>query len=222
MTSSISTINAYAEGAFKQVPGLAGLHRMTELLLAERVPEAGRVLVLSAGGGVELSNLAAAHEGWQFDGVDPSESMLEAARVATAGFGARVQLHHGTIEDAPDGPFDGATSLLVFHFVPIPDRLETLRDLHRRLKPGAPLVLAHMGFAQDAASRELWMKRHAAFAVSNGVDPAHAESGRQAMLERLHLLAPEAEEAMMAEAGFADVNLFYAGFDFRGWVAFAR
>jgi tRNA (cmo5U34)-methyltransferase len=221
MTKPIEAINTYAEGAFRQVPGLAGLHRMTELLLAERVPQAGRVLVLGAGGGVELSNLAAAHEGWRFDGVDPSETMLEAARIATAEYLERVALHSGTIDQAPEGPFDGATSLLVFHFVPLAERLATLKGLHRRLKPGAPLVLAHMSFAQDAASRELWMKRHAVFAVSNGIDPAHAESGRQAMLERLHLLAPQAEEAMLAEAGFTDASLFFAGFDFRGWVAYA-
>lgn len=221
MTSSISAINAYAEGAFKQVPGLAGLHRMTELLLAERVPEAGRVLVLGAGGGMELRNLAAVHAGWHLVGVDPSDGMLEAAHLATAEFGDRVQLHRGTIDAAPEGPYDGATSLLVFHFVPLAERLGTLRGLHRRLRPGAPLVLAHMSFPQGAGGRDLWMKRHAAFAISNGVDPAHAESGRQAMLERLHLLAPEAEENMLAEAGFTDVSLFFAGFDFRGWVAYA-
>ncbi|MBJ3783281.1 class I SAM-dependent methyltransferase [Devosia sp. MSA67] len=194
---------------------------MTELLLAEHVPETGRVLVLGAGGGIELRNLAASHAGWHLDGVDPSESMLEVARVAMTEFGDRVALYRGTIGDAPDGPYDGATSLLVFHFIPLAERLETLRGLHRRLKPGAPLVLAHMSFAQEEASREIWMRRHAAFAMSNGVDPAHAESGRQAMLERLHLLAPEAEEAMLVDAGFSDVSLFFAGFDFRGWVAYA-
>lgn len=221
MATSIDAINSYAEGAFKQVPGLGGLHRMTELLLAERMPETGRVLVLGAGGGVELSNLAASHVGWRLDGVDPSESMLESARLATARFGDRVALHRGTIADAPGEPYDGATSLLVFHFIPLAERLATLRGLHRRLKPGAPLVLAHMSFAQDDASRDIWMRRHAAFAVSNGIDPGHAESGRQAMLERLHLAAPEAEEAMLEEAGFKDTGLFFAGFDFRGWVAYA-
>lgn len=221
MTRPIESINAYADNAFRQVPGLADLHRMTQLLLAESVPDAGRVLVLGAGGGVELINLAAAHSGWLFDGVDPSESMLDAAREATAGFGGRVNLYRGTIAEAPEGAYDGATSLLVFHFIPLCERLETLRGLHRRLKPGAPLVLAHMSFPQDQASRELWMKRHAAFAISNGIDPRHAESGRQAMLERLHLLAPEAEVAMLAEAGFVGLSLFYAGFDFRGWVAYA-
>ena len=221
MPGDIRPINSYAETALRQVPGLAGLHRMTELLLAERVPPAGRLLVLGAGGGMELSNLATARTGWQFDGVDPSASMLDAARVATADFGARVTLHRGTIEVAPEGPVDGATSILTFHFIPLADRLETLRQLHRRLKPGAPLVLAHMSFPQDEASRAIWMHRHADFAVSNGVDKAQAENGRQAMLERLHLLAPDKEEAMLGEAGFSGTSLFFAGFDFRGWVTYA-
>jgi len=211
----------YAEGPPRQVPGLDGLHRMTDLLLAERVPEAGRVLVLGAGGGMELRNLAERHAGWQFDGVDPSAQMLDTARAATVAFADRVRLHEGTIDVAPEGPFDGATCLLTFHFIPLGERLETLEQLRRRLRPGAPLVLAHMSFPQDAHSRDIWMRRHAAFAVSNGVDPAHAENGRKAMLERLHLLSPQDEERMMAEAGFSGVSLFYAGFDFRGWVAYA-
>jgi tRNA (cmo5U34)-methyltransferase len=132
-----------------------------------------------------------------------------------------VRLHEGYIENAPDGPYDGATCLLTFHFIPRDQRLATLQQLHRRLRPGAPLVLAHMSFAQDDASRRLWMRRHAAFAASNGVDALSAQSAQQMMLERLHFLAPEDEEAMLAEAGFANVSLFYAGFDFRGWVAYA-
>ncbi len=221
MSDFANVAQRYSDGPPRQVPGLDGLHRMTDLLLAERVPETGRVLVLGAGGGMELRNLAARHAGWQFYGVDPSAQMLETARVATEAFAGRVHLHEGTIEVAPDGPFDGATCLLTFHFIPLDERLETLVQLRCRLRPGAPLVLAHMSFPQDGQSRDIWMRRHAAFAVSNGVDPAHAENGRQAMLEKLHLLAPDDEERMMAEAGFSCVSLFYAGFDFRGWVACA-
>jgi tRNA (cmo5U34)-methyltransferase len=44
----------YADGPRRFVPGLSDLHRMTGLLLAERVPENARVLVLGAGGGLEL------------------------------------------------------------------------------------------------------------------------------------------------------------------------
>jgi tRNA (cmo5U34)-methyltransferase len=42
------------------------------------------------------------------------------------------------------------------------------------------------------------------------------------MNRELPILAPEQEEALLREAGFPDVSLFYMGFAFRGWVAYAR
>src|SRR5689334_14020915 len=39
---------SYAEGPPRQVPGYSSLHRMVSLLLAERTPPDGRVLVLGA------------------------------------------------------------------------------------------------------------------------------------------------------------------------------
>ena len=44
---------------------------------------------------MELRNLATIHVGWRFDGVDPSDSMLDAARLATVEFGDRVVLGPG-------------------------------------------------------------------------------------------------------------------------------
>lgn len=66
------TSPSYAEGPPRQVPGFASLHRMVSLLLAERVPADGSVLVLGAGGGLELKALADAHADWSFHGIDPS------------------------------------------------------------------------------------------------------------------------------------------------------
>lgn len=42
----------------------------------------------------------------------------------------------------------------------------------------------------------------------------------RAIGERLPLLSPEQDEAILRDAGFADVTLFYAGFTFRGWVGY--
>ena len=212
---------AYAEGPPRQVPGFASLHRMVSLLLAERVPADGRILVLGAGGGLELRALADAHAGWTFDGVDPSTAMLELARQAAGPHGDRMALHEGYIDVAPEGPFDGAVSLLTFHFIPREDRLETLRQLRRRLKHGAPLVIAHISFSQAEPERSAWIARHVAYPAAADTDPAQLEAARQAIGTRLSILAPEEEEAMLREAGFAGVSLFYAGLSFRGWVAYA-
>ncbi|MCE3268566.1 MAG: hypothetical protein K0R49_818 [Burkholderiales bacterium] len=70
----------YAEGPPRMVPGFADMQRMTSLLLAEVVPENGRVLVLGGGGGLELKVFATTHPNWKFVGIDPSDAMLNLAK----------------------------------------------------------------------------------------------------------------------------------------------
>ena len=209
---------SYAAGPLRQVPGFASLHRMISMLLAECVPARGRVLVLGAGGGLELKALADGHASWTFDGVDPSAEMLKAAAEVVATHAGRVRLHCGTIDIAPDGPFDGATCILTFHFIPRDQRLETLRQIHRRLVTGAPFAVAHISFPQTEPERSVWISRHVAF---GGTDATNVESARHAIATRLSILSPEEDEAMLREAGFSGVSLFYAGLSFRGWIAYA-
>lgn len=203
------------------VPGFDALHRMMTMLLAESVPSAGRVLVHGAGGGLEMRSLAAAQPGWTFDGIDPSADMLTTARETVAPFAERMQFHHGFIDTAPDGPFDAATSLLTFHFILRDQRLATLTEIRRRLRPGAPFVLAHISFPQTEPDRSQWIARHVAFGATDGTSPADLLRSQAAIAERLTILSPDDEEAMLQRAGFSGVSLFYAGFSFRGWVAYA-
>ncbi len=219
--SDPAAVARYADGPPRMVPGFAGLQSMARLLIEERTPPNGRVLVLGAGGGMELKVFAEAQPNWQFDGVDPSAEMLKLAATTLGQLGDRVRLHEGYIDSAPDGPFDAATCLLTLHFVPGAERVRTLKQLHQRLKPGAPLVVAHFSFAQDEPERSLWLSRYAAFASASGIDPAKAAEASVAIGGRLPILAPEQDEAALREAGFLNVSLFYVGFSFRGWVAYA-
>ena len=47
------------------------------------------------------------------------------------------------------------------------------------------------------------------------------ENARAAISARLTILSPEDDEQLLRDAGFSGVSLFYAGFAFRGWVAYA-
>jgi tRNA (cmo5U34)-methyltransferase len=211
----------YRDGPPRQVPGFADLHRMTDLLLAERTPDDGRVLVLGAGGGLELEHLAAMHSGWVFDGIDPSAEMLRLAEATTEPFAARIRLHEGYVDGAPPGPFDAAVCLLTLHFIPAAERLDTLQHLRRRLKPGGPLVVAHHSFPTQPPGRDIWLARYAAYAVGSGFPADRMAKTVVAIRDRLPVLSPEDDEALMREAGFDDVSLFYAALTFRGWVAYA-
>jgi tRNA (cmo5U34)-methyltransferase len=208
----------YAENPPRLVPGFADLHRMTRVLLDESAPVDGRILVIGAGGGLELAAFADARPGWRFVGVDPSAEMLRLAALTLGTLRDRADLHEGFVATAPRGPFDAACCLLTLHFIPAEERLETLRQIHRRLKPGATLIVAHHSLPQGPL-RRVWLDRFAAFAAGNGVPLDQARGGAQAIGERLPILSPEAEVDLLRSAGFADPQLFYAAFTFRGWVA---
>ncbi len=203
------------------VPGYVGMQCITTLLLAERVPEEGRVLVLGAGGGLELKVLAEAHPGWMFGGVDPSAEMLKLAERILGPLAPRAKLHFGTIDDGPIGPFDAATCLLTFHFLGLEERRRTVTEVHRRLKPGAHFVVAHFSIPQGEGERALWLSRYTAFAVSSGIEPDKAANARAGIDAHLTILTPEQDEAILREAGFSGISLFYVGFTFRGWVGYA-
>lgn len=219
--SDAQAVAQYAEGPPRLVPGFFDMQRMVRLLLAERAPADARVLILGAGGGLEIKAFAQAQPGWSFDGVDPSEEMLNLARGTLEPFAGRVRLHHGIIDVAPDGPFDAATCILTLHFIERSERLRTLREVRRRLKPGAPFAVAHFSIAHGTAERQRWLARYAAFAADSGVDPAQAAKAQSQIAERLPILSPEEDEQMLRDAGFDDTGLFYAGFTFRGWIAYA-
>jgi len=90
--SDSEAVKRYAEGPPRFVPGFADLHRMTRILLAERAAPDAHVLVLGAGGGLELKALAEAEPRWRFVGVDPAAEMLKQAERTLGALNARVQL----------------------------------------------------------------------------------------------------------------------------------
>lgn len=211
----------YPDGPRRFVPGLDGLHRMIAVLLAEQAPDAAKVLVLGAGGGLELAPLADAHPSWTFVGVDPSAQMLRLAERTLGSRMDRVELIEGYIDDAPAGPFDAGTCLLTLHFLSATERLKTVRAIHRRLRLGAPFVAAHSSLPADAAQRARWLDRYAAFAVASGVDPAQAKTMRTAVETSVNMLSPEGDECILRDAGFRDVCAFFKAFTWHGWIGHA-
>lgn len=91
--SDPQAVARYAENPPRMVPGYADLQRMAGLLLAERAPDDAQVLVLGAGGGLELKVFAEAQPEWSFVGVDPSAAMLDLARMTLGELAVRAQLH---------------------------------------------------------------------------------------------------------------------------------
>lgn len=218
--SDPAAVAGYATNLSRNVPGVPVLHELVDLILSEAVPQAGRVLVVGAGGGAELRYLADHHPAWTFDGVDPSGPMLTLARDTLGRHAARAALHQGFVDDAPEGPFDAATCLLTLHFLPAEERVRTLAEIRRRLRPGSPLLTFHHS-VPDGPTRLTWLERSARFAMGDDSDQAAVAARAAGMADKLPILTPEDDEATLADAGFRDAGLFYAALTMRGWVTYA-
>jgi tRNA (cmo5U34)-methyltransferase len=160
------------------VPGYDASHAMAAVLLRDRIGEHGRILVVGVGGGGELSVFAREYQGWTFTGLEPSVEMLQLAKVKleTVGASDRVTWVQGGIEESPLGPFDAATAFLALNFAPEDGRLATLREMHARLKSGAPFLMINGCSDKKSARFEDDLRVYVAFARRNGA-PADLVQG---------------------------------------------
>lgn len=205
------------------MPGHAGVLQMAGILLREHAPADAHVLVVGAGGGLDTRALAEAQPRFRFLGVDPAPPMLDLARqVIGTELGSRVELIEGAIDDAPAGPFDAATCILVLGVIPDDgSKLDTLRAIRSRLRPGAPFVLVDHCLDREAPEFERNLERYAHYAVASGVEPEVVGNAKTHLRTNSGLIPCGREEALIDEAGFRDRERFYAGMAWRGWIALA-
>ena len=141
------------------------------------------------------------------------------AKVETANAAERVSWVEGRVENSSRELFDAATAFLVLAFVPDDgSRLNTLQEIHARLKSGAPFLMINGCTDKNSAGFDDDLRIYAAFARRNGA-PAEVVERAVQMQRDLFVVSPQREEALLAEAGFGDVRLFYCGLWIYGWIA---
>lgn len=188
----------YEEGPKTFIPGFETLHRVMCQLLKERTPESAQILVLGAGGGLELRSMSNSHPQWRFCGIDPSREMLAQAKKLLGDAEGKVQWVEGLIFDAPEGPFDAATCLLTLHFVADDgSKLDTLKAIRSRLKPGAPFFVAHLCIDKTAPDASQQFERYLQYALESGVDPAKLQHARETVPAKLNCVAPLRDEELL-------------------------
>ncbi len=113
-----------------------------------------RVLDVACGTGRTLRQLATAHPGLAYHGVDLSPYYVQAARRLLAGV-AEASLAVENAEHLPyaDGAFDVVTSVYLFHELPRNARRRVVAEMRRVLRPGGLLVIEDS--AQPSDSPEL-------------------------------------------------------------------
>jgi ubiquinone/menaquinone biosynthesis C-methylase UbiE len=117
-----------------------------------------RVLEIGCGTGTLLTLIARQYPGLAAVGLDPDPKALARARTKAARSGVSVQLDQGFADSMPylAGSFDRVLSSFMFHHIPTPAKLPTLREVRRVLKPGGLFTMLDFGGDVKAG----WIARH--------------------------------------------------------------
>ncbi|MEM1096136.1 MAG: class I SAM-dependent methyltransferase [Bacteroidota bacterium] len=209
------TAETYDERIPNGIPGYATMHDVAEMLLAADVGRSGHVLIVGAGTGYETRRYAHRHGGWRLTAIEPSAEMSAIALEHAEHVPGRIAWHTGTLDTLPLGTLhDGAVLLLVLHFLPDDGtKLNLLRDIAQRLKPGAPLLIADL-FDTHADD---W-KRWAAYLRMNGAPDEAIARGMRLSQSLLHRITENRLAVLLHEAGFSTPERFYHALHVGGWV----
>jgi SAM-dependent methyltransferase len=161
--------------------------RMVAPLLVEftDVPDAGQILDVGSGTGALAFAIAERKAHCRVIGIDPSEEY-----VAYAGgknpFPGRVSFKVGDAQDLDfgDATFAASLSLLVFNFIPDPDK--ALRQISRETKPGGLVSAAVWDYGAGMGMlRAFWDAAVSTDAGAEKLDEKHMRLCRSGELSRL-------------------------------------
>ncbi len=203
--------------------GYEQLFNMTTVWLKSRLDSQARVLVVGCGTGMELVTFGEQMQNWQLTGIDPAEQMVNISRdrVEQHGLSERVKVIQGYVSNLPEGEvYDAVTLILVFHFVPDEaGKLALLKNVASRLRPGGTLILlsphGEPAKPEDQEEFAVWKS----FMISNGMSQEMAEQIEKQAIAMGQFRPTALTLALMEQAGFTEVKLFYHAFVTFGWIA---
>jgi tRNA (cmo5U34)-methyltransferase len=224
MTSSLKTprTNPYDAWIGQMIPGYDVMHRLAEVCLGAELRTKARVLMVGAGTGAEVLASGKRHPGWTITAAEPDARMSERARkkIAAAGLTRQVRWHEGSLATLkPSPPFDAATLIIVLQFLADAQKLALLREIGRRLKPGAPLILATFVGDRAAAQTKNAYDLCRAWAIGNGLDPDDAARRITHQREDVHLVTEAKMSALARKAGYVDMQRIYQALPVTAWLA---
>ncbi|MGE5813376.1 MAG: class I SAM-dependent methyltransferase [Acidobacteriota bacterium] len=193
-------------------------------LRALRDPELD-LLVVGAGGGMEIERFLPDNPAWRLTGVDPSQPMLALAqaRAEARGVASRTTLLPGSVEDLPaERRFSAATCVFVLHFLPDDQKLALLRATANRLRPEAPLLVASAARVDDQSLRDDFLGAWQQHGELMGLPPERmAATIEQLLAQHASLTSIDDYERLLHAAGFKRVAPFFSVMAgaMTGWIA---
>lgn len=196
------------------VPGYQLLHELVQAQLQTVLPAEAQILIVGAGTGKEVLQLAHSNPHWTFIVQDVSDDMLAIAdqNFTNLGLSERVTIHSGPLEPG-QYQADVALCLLVMHFVPDNGaKLALLESIHSNLKPGKSLLMADLMKPETLFERESQLKHCRAI----GLTEVGEERMRYNLEHEFYPLDRIRLAELLDESGFSSAHMFFKALGFSG------
>ncbi|AXI42624.1 bifunctional 2-polyprenyl-6-hydroxyphenol methylase/3-demethylubiquinol 3-O-methyltransferase UbiG [Sulfitobacter sp. SK011] len=205
----------------RTMPGLDGMYRLVHALIAGCDDKTSGVLIVGAGGGRELEELAKGRFDGQITALDPSVPNLDLARDVASDHGSSLDVRFlvGTVDDIPQRErFKIVTSLLVMHHLRDDGaKLAYLKGLLDRLAPGGRLVHADVCFDEIEDFDRLapiYLAHADIFGVS--VDATRLELNA---IPNLPIISGTRTRVLFSEAGLTEPFEIFRSLWYRCWTS---
>lgn len=212
-------VESYDAHIRKLIPGYELVHQQIQAVLNCYVTEDAHVLIIGCGTGYELGYLMALNPTWSFTVTELSENMLNQTRqrVEAAGQLHRVNFvlgSHTTFEQM--SCFDAVLSILVTHFIPLPEKTVFLVKAFELLKPQGiflsfDLMQANSNFEQRVLPE---------FCQMQGLSAVQATKMMQRLEDDFELISQQHYQNLLTEIGFDQIHCFSQIFSYAAYSAF--
>ncbi|GJM14759.1 MAG: SAM-dependent methyltransferase [Thermodesulfobacteriota bacterium] len=209
----------YDDEIDKIIPGYRALHDISHHILKTTLPDDAYVLVGGSGTGKESIGYAIENPGWKITGFDIAEEMIKKAssKIEQNELSHRIELIHGGINDVLQEDFDGATSLLVAHFIPKEEKEEFIKQIYFRLKPGAKFIIADVCNDVDSKKFEEFLSAWESFQLQTR-DKKEVEEMFSHVRKDLNYITVEETSTLLKSCGFVNIQHFWKSLLINGFV----
>lgn len=212
----------YDEKNKKLAPIIDNLHFLTHLVL-KNLPANARILCVGVGTGAEIIGLARLNPGWTFDGIEPSQTMIQdcQTRLEKEGLTSRCNLFKGYLNEFKSTlSYDAVLCFLVLHFVKdVQERINMFRDMGTHLAPGGYLVNAEISYDMDSPQFPEILSKWMEVQVLMGAQKESLDKLPELLRTNLLVVSPEKTQNFMEQAGFPRPILFFQNILIHAWFA---